>query len=521
MRILPKSWLPLAIATPLGLMAAGLAWVVRLLPEWYEGLLATHPAYGPVFAAEGVGVTIELFYWAALGGTALLLTAFLVGLTVHRGWSLGVVRKGCLLVGVLLAVEMLAVLKATGALASGNIPIGSLKPDSWNVFFCRLHYLGPALLALAVAMAVQVLTWCGATMAVYTGERPSQPAPGDRLIEALRWHRLAPSYRKSLYKSVSLHLFVILILPWLLSLRGCVDPYRIPKGEGEPVIERVVKVVRKKKPQKRYVVNPNSAIIFHLPDDMKLMREVDKESQVEYAADPTRVHKGKLGVGKKGKGGWPDGMDDAVVRFIRLEHGGPHWDDGMDAKSRADINFLQEFKRVTGFKVAPRGESHPVRVLKNYPKGFAPPFVYLTGSGDIRISARDIEILRAYLLDGGMLFADAGSQWFDRNFRSLAQSLFPGNPLREIADDDPLFQQPYVFPNGAPPLWHHGGWRSMGIKHKDRWVVFYHPGDMNDTWKNDRSGMSMELAQSAMDLGINIIHYSFTHYLEMTRKHRK
>jgi hypothetical protein len=63
--------------------------------------------------------------------------------------------------------------------------------------------------------------------------------------------------------------------------------------------------------------------------------------------------------------------------------------------------------------------------------------------------------------------------------------------------------------------------RAMGVKHRDRWVVFYHPGDMNDAWKTGRSDLAPELAQQSLDLGINIVFYSFTQYLEKTRKYRK
>jgi hypothetical protein len=101
------------------------------------------------------------------------------------------------------------------------------------------------------------------------------------------------------------------------------------------------------------------------------------------------------------------------------------------------------------------------------------------------------------------------------------RQVFPGEPMRAIADDDPIFLMPYVFPNGAPPLWHHGGNRAMGVKYQGRWVVFYHPGDVNDTWKTGHSGMDPALAQAAKELGINVVYYAFTHYLEMTRKYRK
>jgi hypothetical protein len=145
----------------------------------------------------------------------------------------------------------------------------------------------------------------------------------------------------------------------------------------------------------------------------------------------------------------------------------------------------------------------------------------MTGSGAINLSADEMRGLRAYLLDGGMLFADAGSAAWDRSFRAMVQAMMPDKPLVVIADDDPLYQYPYVFTEGAPPLWHHGGNDALGVKHLDRWVVFYHPGDINDAWKTGHSGMAKPLAEASFDLGTNIIYYAFTNYLEATRKYRK
>jgi hypothetical protein len=307
-----------------------------------------------------------------------------------------------------------------------------------------------------------------------------------------------------------------------------VEPYRVPKGSGTPEVSaaRIVKVEKKKK-KKKVLVNPQSAISFHVPDldDSPLLKQVEEMTQLTYMADPNRVLAagtgGKMGVGGGKTGGWPDGMDKSLVRLIRMEYDGPGWDDGMDAVSRADMNFLDAFRKMTGFNTARQSESHPISWLRKYRKGFAPPFVYMTGSGQINVSAQDLKILRQYLYDGGMLFADCGSGYWDRNFRTFVRNLCPGEPLLVVADDDPLFQVPFSFPNGAPPLWHHGGMRAMGIKHKGRWIVFYHPGDINDAWKTGSSGMDPRLASGAIEMGVNIIYYSFTHYLELTRAYRK
>jgi hypothetical protein len=372
-------------------------------------------------------------------------------------------------------------------------------------------------------------------ISLYTGIHDDRPAPGDRLIENVLSNGEDPRFRKGVLSSIGLHIVVILVIPWLLSLRGCVEPYRVQKGSGTPATltaVQVKKIVKKKpKKKKKFMVNPKSAISFHIPDldESVAAKELEEESQVTYKADPSRVTGmalgvsagGKMGAGGGKEGGWPNGMENARVRFIRMEYDGSGWDDGMDSVSRADLNFLDTFNKITGFKVSRVTESHPIRMLRKYPKGFAPPFVFMTGDVGINVPPGDIKTMRDYLLDGGMLFADCGGRRWDRSFRDFAAALFPGESLLTISDDDSLFQQPFVFPNGAPPLWHHGGTRALGIKVKGRWVVFYHPGDINDAWKTGHSGMDKEMAKGALQMGVNIVYYSFTHYLELTEKYRK
>ena len=258
-------------------------------------------------------------------------------------------------------------------------------------------------------------------------------------------------------------------------------------------------------------------------DESSVAFEEDEAAQTTYSAAASRVHSkgGKMGVGGGSHGGWPDGMDEGLVRFIRMKYDGAGWDDGMDEASRADLNFLDNFRNLTGFKTATKPESHGIALLSRYPKGFAPPFVFMTGDKEIRVSDKEKKILRDYLQGGGMLFADCGSPEWNTSFREFINQVMPGEPLLNIAHDDLLFQQPFSFQNGAPPRWHHGGNRALGVKHKGRWAVFYHPGNLHSAWKQDRGGLSAQKAEGALEMGVNIVYYAFSNYLELTRKFRK
>lgn len=519
------SW-PMRLCLPMGIVGVVAFREALLLHVRYDDLLELLPEMRAAFDTAGIVQFVRAVAWVGGAAAVALGLASVLGLLLRGRLALHLVRKACITGWMAAWFFAMLVFKATGVLQAADVTVANARPESWNVFIWRLELLWPVVLVAMGLGVVYLFAWCRIPIAALTGKPLDADAPGDRLLENVRSHGEDPRFRKSLWSSTWTHIFFILILPWLLSFFGCVEPYRVPKGKGSPAVAvaRVQKIEKKKK-KKKLIVNPKSAIAFNFPklDDSKVERIVEQVSRVQYKADPSRVlaAAGKMGVGGEGPGGWPDGMEDSKVRFIRLEHGGPGWDDGMDTVTRADMNFLAKFRNLTGFNCATRGESHPIRLLAKYPKGYAPPFVYMTGVGGIGASDRDIRILREYLYDGGMLFGDCGSPSFDAAFKSFIARVLPGEPLQVIPDDDVLFQLPFSFPNGPPPLWHHGGYEAMGVKHNGRWAVFYHPGDVNDAWKVGRSGMREDLAEGAMEIGVNIVYYSFTHYLELTRKYRR
>lgn len=534
--LIKTSPIPTALCVPLAVLAAATLQFVVLadalaseldfclaeaggLAELAETLLA-----GPlaaIFVARGAAGVLS-----GVGGACGVLWALvsILGLLVRRRWSLVAIRAAYVVV-IAAGLVLAAVVYATAGLLADAYAAANPEADNVGVrsFLFQWQYLRWVLLAAAGAAGMLVLSWRGRTIALYgpagAGE---EPAPGDRFVENVRTGGRDPAYRRSWLSSSFLHWFVIIALPFLWALRGCVEPYLVPYGRGKPRVTRVMRVVKRKKKRKKYILRQNTAVIWEIPDlnESKIAQQVNEETQLTHAADRNAVH-GQMGAGDGTKGGWPDGVPGGKIRFIRLEYRGRDWDDGMDAGSRADINFLTFLRQEVPFPVARKSESHAVRLLSRYPAGFAPPFVYMTGSEHVYVSRTDRKILREYLLQGGMLFADCGSRRWDHSFRGFIRGVFPDKRLIDIADDDEIFQMPYAFTNGAPPLWHHGGFRALGIKHQGRWVVFYHPGDINDAWKTGHSGMDSEIADKAFQMGINIMYYSITKYLQLTRKHRR
>jgi len=520
---------PTLLCLPLGIAAVlGLWFALTLEAVTYPWLLETWPELGHVYS--GVSLPPVFFSWQLMLAAAgvIWLVAALLGLLFRRAWALWAVRKAYVVVYLLAFAYGVLVVVVTSDVAAAILadPDESIGLSALDLLHWRWQWMWPAGCIVLLAAWLHVLSWRRPAVNLYYRRQDSSLAAGDRVFENLRTHGPDPRFRKSVYSSALAHLLVIVVIPYLLGFYGCIRPYRLPQGSGKPTVA-MMKVVQPKKKQerKRYILSKYSPILFEVPDldESELVEQVDENTQLTYVADTSAAH-GAMGTGGGNQAGWADGFGDGEVRFIRLEYNGSEWDDGMEPDEAADENFLAEFKRLSGLgsdQVARRGESHPISELQKYPKGQSPPFVYMTGSGDIHLSRSDLQTLRAYIKEGGMIFADAGSRRFDGAFRSMAAALFPGNPLRPIADDDPIFQIPFRFPNGPPPLWFHGGKQTLGIKYQGRWAVFYFPGDLNDAWKSGHSGIDPVLAEAAIHVGVNVVYYAATRYLEATRKYRK
>lgn len=374
---------------------------------------------------------------------------------------------------------------------------------TWPLFGVPLACVLPALVSLAL-LAVRVRRYYGAG-----GSRFDSAA----LIEDLRTGGSDPRFRSSLYWAASMFL-AALVAPFLI--RGCgSEEYGMIRGSGEPEVTEVVRIKPKpRKKQKKLLVDPWSPYILERMDidDAKVLDELQEQTKDTYQAN--RSKKGRPGKGGKGKGGWPAGMENAKVRFIRLKYDGGNWDQEMGKSG--DYNLLLRFNQLTGLPIASETESRDIDRLAHFAKKKAPPFVFMTGSGNIRVSQREAKILREYCEnEGGMLFIDCGGGNFGWSVRQMLSRVFPGKSLVDVPNDDPIYQAPFIFPDGAPRFWHHDGNRALGIRHEGRLVVFYHPGDVKDAWKDGHSGVRPEIADQAYKLGVNVIYYAFNQYYRL------
>ncbi len=508
-----------AVFMLVGLGAAVYQWA----PDALDAFLNRNAAIRTLLG--NAGITRLLKSGFQVFGIVGVVCALSGGLGFLRNrWTYRLLRFSLYAVFLAVAFHVFVTWQACSAIKAGNLKIDGAQQDSASILLLWWDACWPALAVAGYAAWLHVMLRSRSVYAAFTRETGS-PMEGDRILEDLRTHGRDPRHRRSVYASALTHIVILILIPWILSLDGCgVDPYKVPKGSGNPVVAMVKMVKPKKKKKKTLSLRPNSAILFEIPDldETQVDQVMEEQTQQTYQAS-NNAKAGKMGKGGGTKGGWPEGMEDYKVRFIRLEHSGAGWDDGMD-QSGADINFLRAFAQSTGFKkIASKGESHSIALLRKYPKDGFPPFVYLTGNADMgRVSSDDMKILRDYCLNGGMLIADAGSARFHQSFTHLMSQVFPDKQLIDIADDDMLYQLPYSFPDGAPSFWHHGGRRALGIKHDGRWIVFYHPGDINDAWKSQGySDVTPEMREQAMNLGINLVYYAFGQWNDAISKMKK
>jgi uncharacterized protein DUF4159 len=205
----------------------------------------------------------------------------------------------------------------------------------------------------------------------------------------------------------------------------------------------------------------------------------------------------------------------------------------------ADLNFSFRLQQLTSIRTDP-----DCRVLKlTDPTLPDYPLIYMEHPEHIRLPENQREILRRYLLNGGVLFIN--DLWNVRSwegFESEMRRVLPGRDWTELKPDHPIFhcvfdmkgamaqwQVPTIHfwnkehsTNPAVPL----QWRDRGPEsdqmHVRAWfddkgrimIIAIHNSDVSDGW--EREGEDDDYFRTfsekiAYPLGVNIIFYLMTH----------
>jgi len=168
--------------------------------------------------------------------------------------------------------------------------------------------------------------------------------------------------------------------------------------------------------------------------------------------------------------GPPDatGVKRAEFTIARLKYGGGGDWYGDTTSLRNLLQGLRERAGVpTGVDDAPV-VSPTDEALFNY------PIVFMAGHGNVKFTPTEVERLRRYLYQGGLLWCD-DDYGIDVAFRREMKRILPDAELTELPFRHPVFHQLYDFPHGMPKIHEHDGGpaRAFAAFHDGRMVVFY------------------------------------------------
>ena len=198
------------------------------------------------------------------------------------------------------------------------------------------------------------------------------------------------------------------------------------------------------------------------------------------------------------------GVPEDSIRIARLQYeGGGDW----YANASSLPNLQNELRERFGLPMAEREA-----VVRLTDPGLRDhPYLYLTGHGDVRFSARERGILRDYLLSGGFLHAD-DNYGLDESFREEVAALFPDREFVEIPPEHPVFHVAYDFPDGLPKIHEHDGNppQAFGIFEDGRLILFYSfESDLGDGWEDPAVHEDLaEVRESALQMGVNLVLYA-------------
>jgi hypothetical protein len=141
------------------------------------------------------------------------------------------------------------------------------------------------------------------------------------------------------------------------------------------------------------------------------------------------------------------------------------------------------------------------------------PMLFMTGHGNVKMSEDEVKALRAYLDQGGFLWAD-DNFGLDPSFRALMLRLYPESPLTELPFSHPLFKAPFAFPSGAPKVHEHdGGPPHVFAVHRNGRIVVLYTFDTDIGNGIEDAGIHDDppaKREAAMRFALNIANYVVT-----------
>ncbi|HPG69055.1 MAG TPA: DUF4159 domain-containing protein [Candidatus Hydrogenedentes bacterium] len=145
---------------------------------------------------------------------------------------------------------------------------------------------------------------------------------------------------------------------------------------------------------------------------------------------------------------------------------------------------------------------------------FNVPFLYMTGHHEFRFSEQEVQNLRAYLLDGGFLLADAccGRTAFDTAFRREMARVLPDRALEAIPAEDALYSALYPVKRVTLTRTGDSAPRLEGVRVEGLYAVVYSRDDLGNGWEGIEHPYVNDICQEdSLRLAMNVVMYALTH----------
>lgn len=199
-------------------------------------------------------------------------------------------------------------------------------------------------------------------------------------------------------------------------------------------------------------------------------------------------------------------QDETEFQIARLKYsGGGDWYNDPSA----EVNLLKFVQTNTNIKV--NAEYKFVDVSSD--EVFSYTFLFLTGHGNIVLSAEEVKRLRTYLENGGFLYID-DDYGLDKAIRREMKKVFPENNFIEVPFSHQIFNIFYKFENGLPKTHEHdkNPPQTFGIFLGSRLAVLYtFESNPSDGWADPEvHNDPQNKREEALKFGTNIIIYALS-----------
>ncbi len=193
-------------------------------------------------------------------------------------------------------------------------------------------------------------------------------------------------------------------------------------------------------------------------------------------------------------------------RFAVLKYsGGGDWYEG-----RVGVKELMNF--IAGHNIIEVKKQPVVLEIQSF-DFFEYPLIYATGHGGFILKEAEVQRLRRYLLEGGMLLIN-DDYGLDPFVQREMKRVFPNRQLKPLPLSHEIFNIYYSFLNGVPKIHKHDGGRGeiYAIFQAGKIAVLYIKNtDIGDGWAPYQVHKDpISVRKEALKFGMNVVLYALT-----------